>query len=191
MILPILPQLNRNTLQLEITKENYEGYLELYKFMLGVDSIKENWQQYDRTYNIIQYGTKAICNEIERINKLLNRIDIKRYSSPIISLSEYDALLEEVNKLRQSLITFKMLEMKYPYLNCEIELSTIEEALIESKLLIVKNSNHKIYYRINYKQFERYQNLKQIQNDIEPSRRYKTVLCDHKTPYVKIKSKGN
>lgn len=180
--------LNLESRNLKITKDNYKGYLELYQLMLGIELLPEEWQEYNNNYSTVQLGIDTVYRELKSITKKLTEIDIKKYDNPIISLSEYDIFLEEQKNLKDVLLSVIMLEIKYPYLDGSARLSSIEYALLQSKLLLIKNENSKYYYKLDYKGFKRNLRIQDIIDKIEPFEKYKSVTCfDYKTPYVRIK----
>lgn len=152
--------------ELIITKENYKGYLELYLLKMTPFKISEEYSEVDESKccRVINYITMDKLIRLLNHNKILTDMIENEELGMLFMSQTVDELYGKTRYARKNLVNiytrFQMLKMKYPYLDLELNREDIEQALFTSGLLKIKENEDKKFYKIDYKSFEDYLNIR-------------------------------
>lgn len=178
-------QENYRTKIIEINKDNYKGYLELYQLKIGIDPLTQEYQK------LLPSSLDSLDNIVKSLKKYNKMIEENSFPQHYLELFGYEKILEQKKLLETQFMMLQMLKMKYPYVDCNIGLHELEESLLKVQLLKKENG---IFYKLDFHSFEKYLQIKELIEGIISLEKYNYQSVDDydKTiPHVKIKIKEN
>lgn len=147
----------------EINKENYKGYVELYKLFYGDTEFDNDTSRFFKS-GLIAAGITLISLLLPVVSvSLVNPVLITFIGFEISNIIYY--LGKTSNNHKRKLEDIKK---KYPYINIKTERVELEKALIKNKIIIDKHD----YYELSVSNYEKYSKCEEIKENYFEETKY-------------------